>query len=112
MIRSGAGDEACRFLPATELATALFGDAIAANLFLLGYALQRGCLPVGLGALERAIELNGRAVQTNLRALACGTTRRARLRRGGAGRAARRCGPPRSCPRPRSRRSSPAASSS
>ena len=44
-IRSGAGDEACRFLPATELASALFGDAIAANLFLLGYALQLGCLP-------------------------------------------------------------------
>jgi indolepyruvate ferredoxin oxidoreductase len=72
VIRSGAGDEACRFLPATELATALFGDAIAANLFLLGYALQRGCLPVGLAALERAIELNGRAVKTNLRALAWG----------------------------------------
>jgi indolepyruvate ferredoxin oxidoreductase len=61
VIASGAGAQACRFLPATELATALFGDAIAANLFLLGYALQRGCLPVGLPALEHAIELNGRA---------------------------------------------------
>ena len=72
VIRSGAGAEGCRFLPATELATALMGDAIAANLFLLGYALQLGRLPVGIGALERAIELNGRAVQTNLRALAFG----------------------------------------
>jgi indolepyruvate ferredoxin oxidoreductase len=71
-IRRGAGPEACSFVPATALATALFGDAIAANLFLLGFALQRGCLPVGLGALERAIELNGRAVATNLRALAWG----------------------------------------
>ena len=54
VIRSGAGEAGCRFLPATELATALMGDAIAANLFLLGYALQLGRLPVGVGALERA----------------------------------------------------------
>jgi indolepyruvate ferredoxin oxidoreductase len=72
VIRRSAGDEACRFLPASELATALFGDAIAANLFLLGFALQQGWLPIGLPALERAIELNGRAVETNLRALAWG----------------------------------------
>ncbi len=71
-IRRSAGEDGCRLLPATELATALLGDAIAANLFLLGYALQLGRLPVGLPALERAIELNGRAVQTNLRALAFG----------------------------------------
>jgi indolepyruvate ferredoxin oxidoreductase len=71
-IRRSAGEDGCRLLPATELATALFGDAIAANLFLLGYALQLGRLPVGLGALQRAIELNGRAVETNLRALAWG----------------------------------------
>jgi indolepyruvate ferredoxin oxidoreductase len=60
------------FVAASRLATALLGDAIGANLFLLGYALQRGRLPVGLGALERAIELNGRAVALNKRALAWG----------------------------------------
>lgn len=66
----GAGD--AHFLPATRLATALLGDAIAANLFLLGFALQRGRLPVGLEALEQAIVLNGRQVEWNLRALAWG----------------------------------------
>ncbi len=71
-IRSGAGDEACHFLPRPSSRRRCFGDAIATNLFLLGYALQRGCLPVGLAALERAIELNGRAVKTNQRALAWG----------------------------------------
>jgi len=60
------------FVDATRLATALLGDALAANLFLLGYALQRGRIPVGLPALERAIELNGRAVEMNRRALAWG----------------------------------------
>jgi indolepyruvate ferredoxin oxidoreductase len=60
------------FVDATRLATALLGDALAANLFLLGYALQRGRVPVGLPALHRAIELNGRAVEMNRRALAWG----------------------------------------
>jgi len=67
-----AGEESCHFLQASQLATALMGDAIATNLFLLGYAFQLGRLPVSLGALERAIELNGRAVAMNRRALAWG----------------------------------------
>ncbi len=60
------------FVDATRLATALLGDALASNLFLLGYALQRGRLPVGLAALHRAIELNARSVEMNQRALAWG----------------------------------------
>jgi indolepyruvate ferredoxin oxidoreductase len=59
-------------LDASSLATALFGDAIAANLFMLGYAMQAGRIPVSLGALERAIELNGRAIDMNKRALRWG----------------------------------------
>jgi len=60
------------FIDATRLATALLGDAIGANLFLVGYAVQKGWMPVGLPALERAIELNGRAIEMNKRALAWG----------------------------------------
>jgi len=71
-IRAAAGDDSCHFLDATEIATALLGDAIGTNLFLVGYALQRGLLPVSLAALERAIELNGRAVAMNKRALSWG----------------------------------------
>ncbi|MEE8580971.1 MAG: indolepyruvate ferredoxin oxidoreductase family protein [Myxococcota bacterium] len=71
-IRRAVGDEDAHFLQATQLATALLGDSVATNLFLVGYALQRGRLPVGLGALERAIELNGRAVEMNKRAVAWG----------------------------------------
>jgi len=71
-IAAVAGEDGCHFLPASQLATALLGDAIATNLFLLGYAFQLGRLPVSLGALERAIELNGRAVEMNLRAFAWG----------------------------------------
>jgi indolepyruvate ferredoxin oxidoreductase len=71
-LRAGTGEGACHFLEATRLATALLGDAIFTNPFLMGYALQQGRLPVSLAALERAIELNGRAVAANKRALAWG----------------------------------------
>ena len=41
------------------------GDAIATNLFMLGYAWQQGLVPVSFEALMRAIELNGAAVEMN-----------------------------------------------
>ena len=71
-LSSSMGAERIDFLEATRLATALMGDAIASNLFLVGFALQKGWIPVGLPALERAIELNGKAVEMNRRALSFG----------------------------------------
>jgi indolepyruvate ferredoxin oxidoreductase len=59
----GAGD--AEFIEATCLATGLFGDSIATNLFMLGYAYQEGLVPVSAAAIERAIELNGVAVAFN-----------------------------------------------
>uniref|UniRef100_UPI001EE66193 2-oxoacid:acceptor oxidoreductase family protein n=1 Tax=Herbaspirillum lusitanum TaxID=213312 RepID=UPI001EE66193 len=60
------------FIDATRLATALMGDSIATNLFMLGYAWQRGELPLTEASLLRAIELNGVAVQANKTAFAWG----------------------------------------
>ncbi|GGZ71677.1 indolepyruvate ferredoxin oxidoreductase [Lysobacter xinjiangensis] len=57
---------------ATQLATALLGDAIATNLFMLGYAWQQGLVPVSFDALMRAVELNGAAVEMNKTAFAWG----------------------------------------
>ncbi len=62
---------------ATRLAVALLGDAIAANLFMVGLAYQKGLLPVSAAAIERAIELNRVAAAMNLAAFAWG--RRAAL---------------------------------
>lgn len=59
-------------LNATRLATALCGDAVAANVILLGYALQRGVLPVPVGAVEAAIRALDVAVDANLKALRIG----------------------------------------
>jgi indolepyruvate ferredoxin oxidoreductase len=53
------------FIDATKLATALMGDSIAANLFMMGYAWQKGRIPLSEAALLRAIELNGVAVAAN-----------------------------------------------
>src|SRR6185295_1838719 len=53
------------FLDATKLATGLMGDSIATNLFMVGFAYQRGLLPISEQALVRAIELNGTAIESN-----------------------------------------------
>jgi indolepyruvate ferredoxin oxidoreductase len=53
------------FVDATKLATSLLGDAIGANLFMLGFAYQRGAVPLKAESLMRAIELNGVGVEMN-----------------------------------------------
>lgn len=64
--------DAIHWVPATKLATRLLGDAIASNLFLLGYAYQLGHLPISAKALERAVELNGVAIEQNINAFRLG----------------------------------------
>ena len=59
-------------IDATRIASALMGDAIAANLFMLGYAWQQGLVPISFDALMRAVELNGAAVAMNKTAFAWG----------------------------------------
>jgi indolepyruvate ferredoxin oxidoreductase len=57
---------------ASELARQLLGDAVLANMMLLGFAWQKGWVPVGWAALVRAVELNGVARESNLAALQWG----------------------------------------
>ncbi len=65
MLESAVGERNLYAVDAGAIAQALFGDTTAVNVFLLGYAWQRGFLPVGAQALEQAIELNGAAVNQN-----------------------------------------------
>ena len=51
-----------------EIALAVAGDEIAANIMMLGYAWQHGLVPLGNAAIEQAIELNGVAIKANLTA--------------------------------------------
>ncbi|MCA6120908.1 indolepyruvate ferredoxin oxidoreductase family protein [Bradyrhizobium sp. WSM 1704] len=59
-------------LDATGLATALMGDSIATNAFMLGFAFQRGAIPLSLDAILKAIELNGAAIEMNKTAFSWG----------------------------------------
>ncbi|HWQ38379.1 MAG TPA: indolepyruvate ferredoxin oxidoreductase family protein, partial [Burkholderiales bacterium] len=59
------GEHNAEFVDATRIATALMGDSIATNMFMLGYAYQRGLIPVSAEAINKAIELNGAAVKMN-----------------------------------------------
>ena len=64
-IRDAVGTGDAEFLDATKLATGLMGDSIATNLFMVGYAYQRGLLPLSEASILHAIELNGAAVESN-----------------------------------------------
>ncbi|WP_288130253.1 indolepyruvate ferredoxin oxidoreductase family protein [Microbulbifer sp.] len=55
-----------------ELTKAALGDTLAANIFMLGFAWQKGLLPLDQTSILQAIELNGVAVQANLQGFAAG----------------------------------------
>ncbi|HEX6017148.1 MAG TPA: indolepyruvate ferredoxin oxidoreductase family protein, partial [Burkholderiaceae bacterium] len=67
-----AGADHVETFDAQALAEEFLGDTIVANILALGYAWQRGLVPMSLIALTRAIELNGVAVPSNLLAFALG----------------------------------------
>jgi indolepyruvate ferredoxin oxidoreductase len=68
-VREAIGDDAhFSTVDATQLATALMGDGLYANPFVMGYAWQKGWIPLAHESLLRAIELNGVAVEANKRA--------------------------------------------
>jgi indolepyruvate ferredoxin oxidoreductase len=60
-----AGREKTHFVDATRAANALFGNSVAANIFLVGYAYQLGAIPLSAESIAQAIELNGEAVEMN-----------------------------------------------
>ncbi len=71
-MRFAAGAENLAQCDAQALAERALGDAAGANLLLLGHAWQQGLIPLSLAALERAIELNGVAVDMSRLALQAG----------------------------------------
>jgi len=67
-----AGKDRVDFIEAGALATALLGDSIATNVFLVGYALQKGFIPVSSEVILEAIHLNNVAVSMNTEAFQWG----------------------------------------
>ncbi len=60
------------FVNASSITSALMGGDTAMNIMMLGYAWQKGLIPLGFAALDKVIELNGVAIEANKRAFAYG----------------------------------------
>jgi len=71
-IEKAVGTDRAEFINAGSLANKLIGDSIASNMFMVGFAYQRGLIPISSKAIEAAIELNGTSVKMNLDAFRWG----------------------------------------
>jgi len=73
-IRTACGNDRVDVIDAGKIATALMGDAIATNMFMLGYAWQKGWVPLSEAAIAKAIELNAVSIDLNQQAFMWGRT--------------------------------------
>ena len=71
-IRTACGKDRVDLIDAGRIATALMGDTIATNMFMLGYAWQKAWVPLSEAAILKAIELNGTSVEFNKQAFQWG----------------------------------------
>ena len=71
-IRNAAGEDKAFFFDATRTTASLFGSSLGTNVFMLGFAYQNSGLPLSAAAIEKAIELNGQAVEMNIGAFRWG----------------------------------------
>jgi indolepyruvate ferredoxin oxidoreductase len=71
-LRNVVGADHVFAIDAQDVATRLLGDPITANILMLGYAWQKGMVPVTLTGLMRAIELNNVAIDMNKKAFLIG----------------------------------------
>ncbi|RZA35221.1 MAG: indolepyruvate ferredoxin oxidoreductase family protein, partial [Lysobacteraceae bacterium] len=71
-IEQAAGGDSVEYIDALGLTKANVGDPVVANMFILGYAYQRGLVPVAGSAIEKSMELNGVAVELNRNAFRAG----------------------------------------
>jgi indolepyruvate ferredoxin oxidoreductase len=70
--RLGSACKSYDACPAASLAEEKLGDTVFANMIMLGFAWQKGLIPVSSRALYRAIKLNGVAAEANLQAFEIG----------------------------------------
>ena len=72
VLMAALGDDQVDFFDATTQVSKLLGDTISSNTFQLGYAFQKGYIPLKAGSIEEAIRLNNVEVELNLRAFSWG----------------------------------------
>lgn len=66
VLRSVVGVGNVDGIDAAEIATELMGDSIYSNMFMLGFAVQQGLLPLSVASIEEAIRMNGVQVKASL----------------------------------------------
>ena len=66
IIEECVGDNRTFFIDSTGAAEQLLGSTTAANLFLTGFAYQKGLIPISSAAIFEAITLNGTAIEENI----------------------------------------------
>jgi indolepyruvate ferredoxin oxidoreductase len=71
-LREAIGERNLEVIDATGIASTLMGDSIATNAFMLGFAFQKGAIPLSLEAILRAIEINAAAIEMNKQAFTWG----------------------------------------
>jgi len=71
-LAAAAGEDRLSVCDAHAIAERALGDTMATNIVMLGYAWQQGVVPLSRAAIEHALELNGVAVEANLRAFRIG----------------------------------------
>ncbi|MBI5121181.1 MAG: indolepyruvate ferredoxin oxidoreductase family protein [Rhodospirillales bacterium] len=71
-IADAIGTDNADFVDASKLATNLLGDSLATNLFMVGFAWQKGLIPLRGESIAKAIELNGAAIDFNKQAFLWG----------------------------------------
>lgn len=72
LLRTAVGNEHLSSIDANHMAETLMGNTVFSNMLVLGYAWQKGLVPLSLAALQRATKLNGVAVEKNLTAFSWG----------------------------------------
>ena len=80
-IGAAGGEGGVSFVDATSIATALLGNAIAANMFMLGYAYQTGNVPLSGEGHRTGDRAQRRSGQDESRRLHLGSPRGCRARR-------------------------------
>lgn len=72
LLQRAVGTDRVDSIAANTIAEKLLGHSVYSNVFLLGFAWQKGLVPLSHAALLRAIELNAVAVEANKQAFVWG----------------------------------------
>lgn len=72
VLREVSRADAFYTIDALALSEQLFGDHLQAHFIQLGFAIQKGLLPVSIASVEEAIRLTGAAAEANVQALRWG----------------------------------------